>query len=174
MGVQGWNRLIAEAGYDFRVRLPSTRFHGAIGVWAGVAIDPERRPITEEEWRLRQHHWLPSAEDRGFVASLMRRVTEPGKVAGWIAPAGNRHQRHAARLRIRPLELIRSTGGEPSRPSRLIEHPSWRQPGQHPWGESAPKDDDQDYDTEVPNENHRGRVEIVKKRQRRRRDRSDG
>ena len=28
----------------------------------------------------------PSAEDRGFVASLMRRVTEPGKVTGWIAP----------------------------------------------------------------------------------------
>jgi benzoyl-CoA 2,3-dioxygenase component B len=33
VGVQGWNRLIAEAGYDFRVRLPSTRFHRAIGVW---------------------------------------------------------------------------------------------------------------------------------------------
>jgi hypothetical protein len=25
-------------------------------------------------------------EDRGFVASLMRRVTEPGKMAGGIAP----------------------------------------------------------------------------------------
>ena len=26
------------------------------------------------------------AEDRAFVTSLMQRVTEPGKVAGWIAP----------------------------------------------------------------------------------------
>jgi len=81
--VRAW--LIAEAGYGFRFRLPSTRFHRAIGVWAGVATDPEGRPISEQEWRLRERDWLPSAEDRGFVASLMRRVTDPGKVAGWIA-----------------------------------------------------------------------------------------
>ena len=85
VGVQRWNRLIAEAGYGFRFRLPSTRFHRAIGVWAGVATDPEGRPISEQEWRLRERDWLSSAEDRGFVASLMRRVTDPGKVAGWIA-----------------------------------------------------------------------------------------
>ena len=30
--------------------------------------------------------WLPSAEDRAFVASLMGRVAEPGKFAHWIAP----------------------------------------------------------------------------------------
>ena len=30
--------------------------------------------------------WLPTAEDRAFVASLMGRVVEPGKFAGWIAP----------------------------------------------------------------------------------------
>jgi benzoyl-CoA 2,3-epoxidase subunit B len=84
-GVQRWNWLVAEAGYDFRLRLPSTRFHRSIGVWAGVKTDPEGRPITDEERRARQHDWLPSAEDRGFVASLMQRVMEPGKVAGWIA-----------------------------------------------------------------------------------------
>ena len=86
VGVQRWNRLVAEAGYDFRFRLPSTRFHRAIGVWAEVETDPEGRPIAEGEWRLREGDWLPSAEDRAFVASLMRRVTEPGKMAGWIAP----------------------------------------------------------------------------------------
>ena len=86
VGVQRWNRLVAEAGYDFRFRLPSTRFHRAIGVWAGVATDPEGRPITQEEWQQREPDWLPSAADRTFVASLMRRVTEPGKMAGWIAP----------------------------------------------------------------------------------------
>ena len=86
VGVKRWNRLVAEAGYEFRLRLPSTRFRRAIGVRAGVATDPEGRPITDEEWRQRQRDWLPSAEDRAFVNSLMRRVTEPGKVAGWIAP----------------------------------------------------------------------------------------
>ena len=34
----------------------------------------------------RQHEWLPSGQDRAFVQSLMRRVVEPGKFAGWIAP----------------------------------------------------------------------------------------
>jgi len=86
VGVQRWNRLLAEDGHDFRFRLPSTRFHRSIGVWAGVATDSEGHPLTEEEWHRREYQWLPSAEDRAFVASLMQRVTAPGKVAGWIAP----------------------------------------------------------------------------------------
>jgi len=85
IGVERWNRLISEAGIDFRLALPSPRFNRSIGVWASVATDPEGRLITEEEWRLRQRDWLPSAEDRTFVTGLMQRVTEPGKVAGWIA-----------------------------------------------------------------------------------------
>src|SRR5246500_3429049 len=86
VGVQRWNRLVAEAGYDFCFRLPSTRFHRSIGVWSGVRTDPDGHRITDEDWRRRERDWLPSSEDRGFVASLMQRVTEPGKVAGWIAP----------------------------------------------------------------------------------------
>jgi len=86
VGVQRWNRLLAEARCDFRFRLPSIRFRRSIGVWAGVATDPDGRPIADEEWRRREYQWLPSAEDRAFVASLMRRVTSPGKMAGWIAP----------------------------------------------------------------------------------------
>ena len=86
VGVQRWNRLLTEAGNDFRFRLPSIRFHRAIGVWAGVATDPEGHPITDQEFRRRERDWLPSAEDRDFVGGLMRRVTEPGKVARWIAP----------------------------------------------------------------------------------------
>ena len=31
--------------------------------------------------------WLPTAEDRAYVKSLMHPVTERGKVASWIAPA---------------------------------------------------------------------------------------
>jgi benzoyl-CoA 2,3-dioxygenase component B len=30
--------------------------------------------------------WLPTEEDRGYVGSLMTPVTEPGKMANWIAP----------------------------------------------------------------------------------------
>jgi benzoyl-CoA 2,3-dioxygenase component B len=84
--VQRRNRLVAAARRGFRFRLPSIRFHRSIGVWAAVATDLDGRPITDEEWRRREYQWLPSAKDRGFVASLMQRVTEPGKMAGWIAP----------------------------------------------------------------------------------------
>jgi benzoyl-CoA 2,3-dioxygenase component B len=86
VGVQRWNRLIAGAGHNFRFTLPSPRFRRTIGVWAGARTDPEGGLISDEDWCARQFEWLPSAEDRAFVNSLMRRVTEPGRVAGWIAP----------------------------------------------------------------------------------------
>jgi len=52
-----------------------------------MATDLEGRPITDEEWRRRDCDWLPSPEDRAFIASPMQPVTEPGKAAGWIAPS---------------------------------------------------------------------------------------
>ena len=42
--------------------------------------------LSEAEWNARQAEWLPTDEDRAFVASLMGRVVEPGKFAHWIAP----------------------------------------------------------------------------------------
>jgi benzoyl-CoA 2,3-dioxygenase component B len=84
--MQRWNASIEAAGFDFRYRLPSTRFRRGIGVWAAATIDPEGRPISRETWEAGQHHWLPTEADRAFVHSLMRPVTEPGKVAAWIAP----------------------------------------------------------------------------------------
>jgi benzoyl-CoA 2,3-dioxygenase component B len=86
IGVQRWNRLIQEAGYDFRLVLPSLRFRRSIGFWADAKTDPEGRLINAEVWRRRQSEWLPSAEDRAFVKSLMQPVTVPGKFAAWIAP----------------------------------------------------------------------------------------
>jgi benzoyl-CoA 2,3-dioxygenase component B len=32
------------------------------------------------------NQWLPTNEDRAYVASLMGRVVEPGKFANWISP----------------------------------------------------------------------------------------
>jgi benzoyl-CoA 2,3-epoxidase subunit B len=86
IGTRRWNRLIAEAGHDFRLALPSPRFHRSVGVWAVVHTDPQGKPIGEEEWASCQSDWLPGDDDRAFVQSLMVRVTEPGKMAGWLAP----------------------------------------------------------------------------------------
>jgi benzoyl-CoA 2,3-dioxygenase component B len=85
IGVQRWNRLIAEAGYEFRLALPSPRFRRMVGVWAGIRTDPRGNPTSEEDWHARHNEWLPSNADRTFVKSLMQRVTEPGRMAGWLA-----------------------------------------------------------------------------------------
>jgi benzoyl-CoA 2,3-dioxygenase component B len=42
--------------------------------------------VSEREWNDKVSEWLPTDEDRAFVASLMGRVVEPGKFAQWIAP----------------------------------------------------------------------------------------
>jgi benzoyl-CoA 2,3-dioxygenase component B len=42
--------------------------------------------VSEAEWAANVRGWLPTAEDRAFVHSLMGRVAEAGKFANWIAP----------------------------------------------------------------------------------------
>jgi benzoyl-CoA 2,3-dioxygenase component B len=81
-----WNRAIARAGYDYRLRLPHVAFNRRIGEFAAILADPEGNIVDAAEWRRRQGEFLPSADDDLFVASLMRRVIEPGQFASWIAP----------------------------------------------------------------------------------------
>lgn len=85
VGVTRWNRLIKKAGFDYAIELPSSRFRRNIGSWAGVTTTPKGDFISEAEYHRRQDKFLPSDDDRNYVLSLMRQVTEPGKIAGWIA-----------------------------------------------------------------------------------------
>jgi benzoyl-CoA 2,3-epoxidase subunit B len=86
IGVKRWNRMIERAGHEFRITLPSSRFRRSIGPWAGLPVDPQGRMISKEEYERRLPEWIPSASDKAFIQSLMKRVIEPGKIAGWIAP----------------------------------------------------------------------------------------
>jgi benzoyl-CoA 2,3-epoxidase subunit B len=86
IGVKRWNRLLRRAGVDFEIALPSPRFRRTIGPWAGFHFDPAGKALTAEEWGRRRDEFMPSEADRAHVTSLMRRVVEPGKIAGWIAP----------------------------------------------------------------------------------------
>jgi len=45
--------------------------------------------ITAAEWAANKDRWLPSAADTHHVKSLMVGVTEPGRMASWIAPPAN-------------------------------------------------------------------------------------
>ncbi len=85
-GVDRWNKILAESGLSFRLRLPSRRFHRQQGVFSGLRFDPDGRQISTEEWAKRQDDWLPSASDRSYVKSLQpRAIHERGKMANWIA-----------------------------------------------------------------------------------------
>lgn len=85
-GVERWNKVIDKAGISQRLKVPHKAFHRNIGALAGIKMSPDGRVISETEWASRQAEWLPTSEDRAFVASLMGRVVEPGRFAHWIAP----------------------------------------------------------------------------------------
>jgi benzoyl-CoA 2,3-dioxygenase component B len=86
IGLKRWNRVIERAGHALRLTLPSSRFRRSIGPWAGVPVTPDGRQISKEEYERNLRGWIPSQEDQAFIGSLMQKVVEPGKMAGWIAP----------------------------------------------------------------------------------------
>lgn len=85
-GVSRWNKRIEKTGVAFRLALPHKAFNRRIGTLAGVRVSPAGEVVDEACWPANAAAWLPSDEDRAFVASLMGRVVEPGRFAGWIAP----------------------------------------------------------------------------------------
>ncbi len=85
-GVDRWNRTLAEAGADTVFRLPHVGFNRQVGTFRGRHVSPDGRMVSESEWGSSVDQWLPTDEDRAHVGSLMTGVTEPGKMAGWLAP----------------------------------------------------------------------------------------
>jgi benzoyl-CoA 2,3-dioxygenase component B len=85
-GLSRWNKSIEQHGVDYELRLPHRGFNRRIGAFAEVHVSPDGELIAEEVWNRSVDDWLPTERDHAFVASLMRPVTEPGKMAGWIAP----------------------------------------------------------------------------------------
>ena len=85
-GIGRWNRVIEKSDLPNRLTLPHKAFNRRIGSLAGIHVSPDGRAIAEGEWSSRVRDWMPTDDDRAFVASLMTRVIEPGEYAGWIAP----------------------------------------------------------------------------------------
>jgi benzoyl-CoA 2,3-dioxygenase component B len=85
-GVERWNRIIEKAGLPFRLKVPHKAFHRKIGPLSAAAISPDGEVVDASAWARHERDWLPSPEDRAFVASLMGRVVAPGAYANWIAP----------------------------------------------------------------------------------------
>ena len=70
-----------------RLALPSPRFRRAIGAWAGVPTIPQgsRSSTRANSTGAKASGCRPMPTARS-CKSLMQRVIEPGKMAGWIAP----------------------------------------------------------------------------------------
>lgn len=83
--VKRWNRMLSKEDVDFQVKLPNSRFFRRQGIYAGHHFNLEGELITAEEWEANKDSWLPTADDRAYVESLMTPVYEPGKMANWIA-----------------------------------------------------------------------------------------
>jgi benzoyl-CoA 2,3-dioxygenase component B len=88
-GVKRWNRILAEAGIETRLRLPHPGFNRKVGVYAGHHVTPDGRVVDEATWEAGRATWLPTDVDLTFVASLMRPVYERGRIASWVAPPRN-------------------------------------------------------------------------------------
>ncbi|MEO8435887.1 MAG: benzoyl-CoA 2,3-epoxidase subunit BoxB [Pyrinomonadaceae bacterium] len=93
-----WNKYLGEEGVSEQIYLPSTRFHRHVGEYAQYNFDIQGNLISAEEFQKHKDEWLPSIEDREFVRQLMHPVTEPGKIASWIAPP-------AAGVKGKPFEF---------------------------------------------------------------------
>ena len=85
-GMLRWNKIIATAGYHFKLTLPNVAFHRAIGEFKDVRATPDGVVIDDATWNRRKHEWLPSTADGDFIASLMTPETAPGRFASWISP----------------------------------------------------------------------------------------
>jgi len=83
--LRSWNRALEKEGTDFRVTLPSPRFHRRQGIYADNFFNIEGDIITEGEFKRNETAWLPTDEDRKYVISLMKPVHDKGQCANWIA-----------------------------------------------------------------------------------------
>lgn len=85
-GVTRWNRVIAGAGIDYELRLPHPAFNRTIGEFADIDVSPTGDLIDAATWQARRDDWLPTADDRTHIESLMQPHFDAGAFASWIAP----------------------------------------------------------------------------------------
>lgn len=91
--VDKWNRtlerVLGPRAAAHKLRLPHRRFHRQIGIYsmeAGHYFDTDGNPISRDAFEKNRSCVLPTDADRAYIQALMQKVTEPGKIAGWIAP----------------------------------------------------------------------------------------
>ena len=81
-----WNKLLAQAGIEFELRLPSQRFNRRFGVYAEQRFSPAGDLVDGATFDARRGEWLPTAADRAHLRAIQQPVRSRGLLAGWLAP----------------------------------------------------------------------------------------
>ena len=84
--VAAWNKVIAQYGIDFELRLPHRAFNRNQGGFAGIHVTPGGVIVDESTWLGQQTDFLASPQDLEYVLSLMKPSTNVGEFASWISP----------------------------------------------------------------------------------------
>ena len=85
VGIGRWNKILANAGIEFELKLPHIAFNRAVGEFAAFNVSPDGVVMDDNAWTQAVPAYLPSDGDLAYITSLMVSVTEPGEYAGWIS-----------------------------------------------------------------------------------------
>jgi len=85
-GLGRWNEVIRAHGSDQLLRLPHRGFNRRIGAFSSAFVTPGGNVVDQATWERQAGGWLPMESDHAFISSLMGRVVDAGRIAGWIAP----------------------------------------------------------------------------------------
>jgi len=85
VGIGRWNKILANAGIEFELKLPHIAFNRAVGEFAAFNVSPDGVVMDDNAWTQAVPAYLPSDADLAYITSLMVSVTEPGEYAGWIS-----------------------------------------------------------------------------------------
>ncbi len=85
-GVDRWNRMLTDASIDREFVQPHFGFNRKVGTFGDHHVSPDGQLLDDAHWSDQVSRRLPTDDDRAHVKSLMAGVTEPGKMAAWVAP----------------------------------------------------------------------------------------
>ena len=115
-GVSRWNKVIAEIGIPFAMKLPHVAFHRHIGEFSSINADVDGNAMGDAEWARRRSEFLPSDSDKRLHRELDAAAIRTGQVCQLDCAAESRNRQQAGRFRIREDCLISQKGR-----SRLLE-----------------------------------------------------
>jgi benzoyl-CoA 2,3-epoxidase subunit B len=86
VGVDRWNKIIANAGIEYELKLPHIAFNRNVGEFSEFNVSPTGEVMDDKSWERAYQQFLPDNSDLAYINSLMIPESQPGKYATWIAP----------------------------------------------------------------------------------------